>query len=37
MAETLLANPVIEDFVVTVDGVSQETPPPAPVEEEPSA
>jgi phosphoribosylformylglycinamidine synthase subunit PurS len=37
MAETLLANPVIEDFVVTVDGVSEETPPPAPVEEEPSA
>ena len=37
MAETLLANPVIEDFVVTVDGVTAETPSSPPVEEEPSA
>ena len=37
MAETLLANPVIEDFVVTVDGVTEETPSSPPVEEEPSA
>jgi phosphoribosylformylglycinamidine synthase subunit PurS len=37
MAETLLANPVIEDFVVTVDGVTEETPSSTPVEEEPSA
>ena len=37
MAETLLANPVIEDFVVTVDGATDETPPPPAVAEEPSA
>jgi phosphoribosylformylglycinamidine synthase len=37
MAETLLANPVIEDFVVTVDVVTDETLPPPAVDEEPSA
>ena len=37
MAETLLANPVIEDFVVTVDAGTDETPPPPASDEEPSA
>ena len=37
MAETLLANPVIEDFVVTVDAVTDEATPPPAVGEEPSA
>jgi len=37
MAETLLANPVIEDFVVTVDAVTDEATPPPAVGEGPSA